>query len=439
MSLNGSGVYTLPSGNPVVSGTTISSTVQNNTMTDIANTLSNAMYKDGQSTPTANLKMGNFKLTGLAAGTNAGDSVRYDEFNTLNSSVSALQSTGTIGFKNRIINGAMVIDQRNAGASVTPTNGQYLVDRFAYYSSQTGKFTAQQNAGSVTPPAGFVNYLGFTSTSAFSLGAGDYFAGVQVIEGLNVADLGWGTANAQPVTLSFRVYSSLTGTFGGSLSNNGSTRSYPFTYTISTANTWTTISVTVAGDTSGTWLKTNGTGVTVLFGLGVGTTYSGTAGSWAGANYVSATGATSVVGTNGATFYITGVQLEKGSTATSFDYRPYGTELALCYRYYRRYTGSGGSMLGVGSWFNSTTVYRWGFQLDIPMRIAPTVGLNTCAGWGGNAVGGQATVSTSYCTTTTIDVDLALASAMGTGPAQSVVKVYLTGASPYVELNGAEL
>jgi hypothetical protein len=246
-------------------------------------------------------------------------------------------SASTFGFRNRIINGAMVIDQRRAGASVTPTaDPTYTLDRWAAGLSQASKFSVQQNAGSVTPPVGFINYLGITSLSAYSIGAGDYFSMYQRIEGFNTTDLAWGTANAAPVTLSFWVRSSLTGTFGGSLKNSAATRSYPFAYTISSANTWEQKSVTVAGDTSGTWLTNNGIGVVVTLSFGVGTTYSGTAGAWAGSNLLSATGATSVVGTNGATFYITGVQLEKGSTATSFDYRPYGTELALCQRYYEK-------------------------------------------------------------------------------------------------------
>ena len=138
--------------------------------------------------------------------------------------------------------------------------------------------TVQQNAGSVTPPAGFINYLGVTSSSAYSIVSGDYFILCQQIEGLNTADLGWGTSNAKTVTLSFWVYSSLTGTFGGSLRNSAYTRSYPFTYTISAANTWEQKSVTIAGDTTGTWLTTNGIGITVFLGLGVSSTYSGTAG-----------------------------------------------------------------------------------------------------------------------------------------------------------------
>jgi hypothetical protein len=240
-------------------------------------------------------------------------------------------------FRNRILNGAMQIDQRNAGASVTPNN-TYTLDRWVSYNNQTSKLTVQQNAASVTPPAGFSKYLGVTSSSAYSITSGDYFTVSQLIEGFNTADLGFGTANAATVTLSFWVRSSLTGTFGGCLNNNVN-RSYPFTYTISAANTWEQKSITIPGDTSGTWTgATNASSFGVHFGLGVGSTSSGTAGAWTGSGLLSATGATSVVGTNGATFYITGVQLEKGTTATSFDYRPYGTELALCQRYFYKAT-----------------------------------------------------------------------------------------------------
>jgi hypothetical protein len=255
------------------------------------------------------------------------NTVSYNTFN------SDMQGTFGGSFKNRIINGAMMIDQRNAGASVSSFVSPYTLDRWAIYVSQTSKMTCQQNAGSVTPPVGFSNYMGITSSSAYSVVSGDYFFISQRIEGFNTADLAWGTASAATVTLSFKVYSSLTGTFGGSIQNSAQNRTYPFTYTVSSANTWTTVSVTIAGDTTGTWLTNSSTGIQVNFGLGVGSTYSGTAGSWGAGSFFSATGATSVVGTSGATFYITGVQLEKGFTATSFDYRPYGTELDLCYRY----------------------------------------------------------------------------------------------------------
>jgi hypothetical protein len=270
----------------------------------------------------------------------------------------------------------MVIDQRNAGASVAiTTSDNYITDRFFGVVAANSKLTGQQNAGSVTPPAGFANYLGMTVAAAanVTVGASEVYAVGQQVEGFNMADLAWGTASASAITLSFWVRSSVTGTFGGSLRNSGGTRSYPFTYTISAANTWEQKSVTIAGETSGTWLATNGIGIRLLFGLGVGSTLSGTAGSWASANYVSATGATKLIETNSATFYITGVQLEKGSTATSFDYRPYGTELALCQRYYYRIQEGGFARLGV---VPSTNTNRESpIFFPVTMRSAPTVTL----------------------------------------------------------------
>ena len=163
-------------------------------------------------------------------------------------------------FRNRIINGAMMIDQRNAGASVSTSSGSsiYTVDRWIAQWSVASKFTIQQNAGSVTPPAGFTNYLGAVSSATTSVGASDYYLLRQFVEGLNCADLAWGTASAASVTLSFKVYSSLTGTFGGAIGNSAQDRSYPFSYTVSSANTWTSVTVTIPGDTSGTWLTTNG-------------------------------------------------------------------------------------------------------------------------------------------------------------------------------------
>jgi hypothetical protein len=249
-------------------------------------------------------------------------------------SIQTTRASQVPAFTNRIINGAMVIDQRNAGASVTPTNGQYLVDRWAAGLSQASKFSAQQNSGAVTPPSGYINYLGIVSLSAYAIGASDTFFIRQAIEGLNVADLGWGTASAQTITLSFWVRSSLTGTFGGAVQNSAASRNYPFSYTITSANTWEQKSITISGDTTGTWLTTNGIGLQLIVGLGIGSTLSGTGGAWTASNIISVTGATSVVGTNAATFYITGVQLEVGTVATSFDFRSYGTELALCQRYY---------------------------------------------------------------------------------------------------------
>jgi hypothetical protein len=281
-----------------------------------------------------------------------------------------IASYGTygVGFKNRIINGAMVIDQRNAGASVTPsTSGNtYCVDRWTWGVTQASKLTCQQ---STTVPTGFKNSLAVTSSSSYSVASGDVFAMFQRIEGFNVADLNWGSASAATVSVSFWVRSSLTGTFGGSVTNGSATRSYPFTYAISAANTWEQKTVTIAGDTTGTWATDNSNGLQLNFSMGAGSTLSGTAGAWAAGAYYSATGATSVVGTSGATFYITGVQLEKGSTATSFDYRPYGTELALCQRYAVKYSGC-----MIGTAVNTDTPYNYGnLVFSVPMRATPTL------------------------------------------------------------------
>ena len=285
-----------------------------------------------------------------------------------------------MGFRNRIINGAMVIDQRNAGASVTPTDGGFDVDRWRFQLSQSSKLSAQQNAGSVTPPAGFKNYLGITSLSAYSSVSTDYFWVAQFIEGFNTADLGFGSSSASTVTVSFWVRSSLTGAFSGALVNADSNRSYPFSYTISAANTWEQKSVSIAGDQSGTWVgATSGNGLGVYFNLGTGSNRQGTANAWAAADYRGGvTGSVSVVGTNGATFYITGVQLEKGSTATAFDYRPYGTELALCQRYYQQIGKSNNVSYqpyttGV---VTLTTVAFMLMSLPVVMRATPTFTFN---------------------------------------------------------------
>ena len=398
MSRNGSGIYNLPAGNPVVTGTTITSSWANTTMQNIADGLTQSVASDGQTPMSGALNMSTQKITnlgtptvatdaankayvdltqtasGITGGTITGATLTNDTIDstpigsTTRSSVKATTldlglSTQSVAIgqgnasimKNRFINGAMLIDQRNAGASVTNTaSATYTADRWASYGTQASKFTIQINAGAITPPPGFVNYLGITSSSAYSITATDIFEMYQSVEGFNVADLGWGTANAKTVTLSLWVRSSLTGTFGGALINNGGSRSYPFTYTISSANTWEQKSITIAGDTTGTWITNNGVGITVIFGLGTGSTYSGTAGSWSGSTYYSATGATSVVGTSGATWYATGIQFEVGSTATGYEYRLYNQELSACQRYFAK-LASPTSYVALGSGAIATT------------------------------------------------------------------------------------
>ena len=273
-----------------------------------------------------------------------------------------------MGFRNRIINGAMVIDQRGSASSPVATG--YGVDRFTYGNSGAGVVTFGQ---STTAPAGFINSSLVTVTTAdSSIANADLYYIYQQIEGLNVADLGFGTASAQTVTLAFWVRSSVTGTYGAVITNSAGNRSYVSNYTISAANTWEQKTITVAGDTTGTWLTTNGIGLSIRWGLAAGSNWQGTAGVWGTANAVCSSSQVNFMATVGNTFYITGVQLEKGSTATAFDYRPYGTELALCQRYYFKNGGANQYVrVGIGP-ANSTTAALINVFMQTPMRAQPS-------------------------------------------------------------------
>ena len=336
--------------------------------------------------------------------------------------------------KNRLINSDMRIDQRNAGASVTPTTDLVYntVDRWQPRLSASSKYSLQQNAGSVTPPTGFTNYLGVTSLAATSVAATDYYAIEQKIEGFNTADLSFGTANSQTITLSFWVRSSLTGTFGGNIRNATSNYCYPFSYTISSANTWEKKSLTITGATAGTWLSTNGVGMNVAFNLGVGSTYTGTANTWYASTILNPTSATSVVGTNGATFYITGVQLEQNTSATPFERRLYNQELANCQRYYIKITDPGASGVAAGS--DST---RHSFFLPVTMRAAPTVLASGTFNFynGGATSTGTALAYYPGISAQIVQIDFSLVSGFTTGQASTL---YTNGGSNFVSAS-AEL
>jgi hypothetical protein len=278
--------------------------------------------------------------------------------------------------RNRIINGSQTIDQRNAGAAVTVDGSfPYITDRWQVQDFTDGVISAQQISDA---PSGFVNSLRVTVTTAdASLGSNQLSRVQQPIEGYNIADLGWGTASAKTITLSFWVKSSVTGTFGGSLINSGNTRSYPFTYTISAANTWEQKSVTITGDTTGTWLTTNGIGVQVNFSLAAGSSFLGTAGAWAGSDFRGATGQTNLLATLSATWQVTGCQFEVGTQATSFEYRQYGQELALCQRYAIRYAGEQVyELIGIIFTESSTSTILI-MPLPVFMRATPSVSFST--------------------------------------------------------------
>ena len=302
------------------------------------------------------------------------------------------------GFRNRIINGAMMIAQR--GTSAVTSSGSYPVDRFSITNTTDGAFSAQQDA---TAPTGFVNSLKYTVTTADSSLASTQVAFVRhKIEGTNVSDLAWGSASAKTVTLSFQVRSSVTGTFGGALRNSADDRSYPFTYSISSANTWETKSVTIAGDTSGTWLTTTGIGIQIIFSLGSGSSRVGTAGVWAAAEYTGATGETNLMATLNATWYITGAQLEVGSVATPFERRDYGRELIMCQRYF--VSLSKPRLRGVN---NGTNCQRMGISLPVTMRASPTVSFSgTIYFYNGSNTGTGTVVSATYSTADSFELDI---------------------------------
>ena len=244
------------------------------------------------------------------------------------------------GARNKIINGAMEIDQRNNGASVTQNgSGLFAVDRFKLNGhSSDGVFTGQRSG---VVPVGFTSSLLITITTAdASIGASQEYFVNQHIEGSNITDLNWSSSNAKTVTLSFWVRSSVTGNFGGAFKNNGATRCYPYSYTINSANTWEYKTITIPGDTTGTWATDTSSGIEVYFSLGVGSSRKGTANTWAASNLSAPTSSVDLISTLNATLYITGVQLEVGTVATPFERRSYGQELALCQRYYCQSTNS---------------------------------------------------------------------------------------------------
>ena len=289
----------------------------------------------------------------------------------------AMPSAGPLSNRNKIINGDMRIDQRFGGTAATYGVGYaYVLDRWNGAATIGSNMRVQRvtdTPGSNNAPAGFTNSLKADAVTGATITASDYFTVLQAIEGFNVSDLGFGTASASDVTLSFWVKSSVTGTHSGSLRNSANDRSYPYTYEISSADIWEKKTIIIPGDTSGTWLTTNGVGIEVIFDLGTGSTFRTTAGAWTGAGYLGVTGAVSPLATLGATWYITGVQLEAGSVATPFERRSYGQELSLCQRYYEAQDEE--TYLGFPA-PNATFAHTFPLMFKVQKRTVPTIVYN---------------------------------------------------------------
>lgn len=335
-----------------------------------------------------------------------------------------LTGSTTTGFKNRLINGEMDIDQRNNGASVTVTNDvAYVIDRFR--SVALGTSLGFSTARSTTAPSGFTNSLLATVTTAKSPASTDQARVNQSIEGFNVADLAWGTASAQAVTISFWVRSSVTGTYCVALGNAASaTRSYVATYTINAANTFEYKTITVPGDTSGTWTTSNSIGLVLSFTLGCGSGFNAPAAStWYGAEYLQTSSQTAWINNAGATFYITGVQLEKGSQATAFDFRDYGTELLRCQRYFFNNVGLAGQYdyFASGGTY-STSAGRFYKQFPVTMRVPPTFSTTGSGYSDGTAFTVLFTLTAPYITTFACRLDFTAAAVFSASAAVFLAK-----------------
>jgi len=358
-----------------VANTQITGLITSSQIANVANTQITGNITSSQIT-----SISNTQITGVLAlsqGGTGATSLANANIATTTSNTQSLNSVNTFGFKNRIINGAMVIAQRGTSA-VNPTGGASTpvyttIDRLGAWADATlnTSWTIQQSSNA---PTGFSSSALVTSTAASTIGVNAYNTINQTIEAFNTSDLLWGTANAKTCTFSFWVNCSLTGTFAGYVYNNNYTYCYPFTYSIPTANIWTFITITITPPTAGTWLSnSNGIGLQVGLSMAVGSNYYGTANAWQAVNFkLSVSGAVNVLATNGATFYTTGWQFEVGTQATSFDFRDYGRELILCQRYcyvanpqgvYSPY-GSGQAI--------STTLARIIFQPAVTMRATST-------------------------------------------------------------------
>jgi hypothetical protein len=317
-------------------------------------------------------------------------------------SVASINGGPLAGTRNRIINGDMRIDQRFAGTAATfGAATAYVLDRWQGSATIASNMQFQQVSDA---PVGFTSSHKVTALTGATITSSDYFVLIQNIEGLNTSDLGFGAAGAESVTLSFWVKSSVTGTHSGSLRNDAQNRSYPFTYSISSANTWEKKTTTIAGDTTGTWLTTNGIGLSVIFDLGSGSSFRGTAGSWSASNFVGATSSVSPMATSSATWLLTGVQLEAGTVATPFERRSYGQELVLSQRYCQRFdVFPSSSFAAFVSYYGGTNAVHPVQRLTTPMRATPTASFAN-AGVEYYSYGGYWNGTTLLVSTTSSDV-----------------------------------
>lgn len=308
-------------------------------------------------------------------------------YNSHNDILTSINGTSIGGFRNRVINGDMRIDQANAGASITVSNSvSFSVDLFkAQANGGGGVFTVQQSTN--TPPVGTTNFIRTTVTTAdASPAVGSLYCLFTDIEGVNLQDMQFGTSTAKVFTLSFQVRSSLTGSFGGAIRNGGGTRSYPFSFTINTANVWQLITLTIQGDFSGTWATDTGIGLDMRIDLGCGSSFLGAAGAWVSSSLIGVTSSTRLISTLSATFDLTDVQLEPGPLATTFEVRDWTSELLRCLRYLWKPTATAAMVFAMGQ-MNASVTALYAFQSPVTMRVAPSITFSTAGNFFAQAAG----------------------------------------------------
>ena len=303
-------------------------------------------------------------LTGVGVGT-------ADNINT-SGIVTATALVGDFAPRNMIINGAMQINARaNGTLTSNSSTGQYPCDRWVSRGEGGSKAFTIQQISIASAGQGVRHALKVTSSQAASVGSHDIFNVRQMIEGYNIQRLNLGEAGCSSMTLSFTAYSSVAGTHSGAIQNSAQNRSYPFTYTL-VANTWTDVKITIPPITSGSFNETNGVGLRVVFDMGSGSAFRGTANQWNSAQDEGATGAVRILETNGATWYVTKVQLEEGTVATKFEKKLFSDELVQCQRYFQKRVDTDGVYFGMGYMYDH---YRGYCPVThyVTMRTAPSM------------------------------------------------------------------
>ena len=279
-------------------------------------------------------------------------------------------TTGSLAARNRIDNGAMEISQR--GGSEITINGsteQCLIDRWFARSEPGDSFLYDQDGSA---PYGFKSCLKFNCASTSSGGSNELHTITQAIEGNMIADFGFGGGSARGMAISFWVKSSLTGTFGGAVQNSARNYSYPFSYNIGSADSWEYKTIIIPGPTSGTWLNDTNVGIRLIFDMGSGSSFRGTAGAWTASDKRGVSSAVSPMQTSNSVWRVTGVQLEMGPAATPFEYVGYDRELQNCQRYFQ-FIGAGFIAAARGA---SSSMYLYSYTCPVNLRASPTISTN---------------------------------------------------------------